>query len=166
MTGNVFVTVGTTSFDSFIKAVLDENTLQVLKKLGYSNLTLQVGKGQEPRVSDVTGLRITWYRFKPSIQADFESADLVISHAGAGSCLEALQAGKRLLVVINESLMGNHQLELAEKLCELGHASMCVPATLPSTLLSLPSTAQNPFEIVNSIAIQKYPNLKFKFSPL
>nr|CAG4644483.1 EOG090X0KOU [Lepidurus arcticus] len=121
---SVFVTVGTTSFDDLIKTVLQEDTLQVITKLGYTKLTLQIGKGQEIVVPDIPGLNITWYRLKPSILLDFQAADLVISHAGAGSCLEALQAGKQLLVVINESLMGNHQLELAEKLYHLGHASI------------------------------------------
>jgi UDP-N-acetylglucosamine transferase subunit ALG13 len=43
-------------------------------------------------------------------------ADLVISHAGAGSVLEALHAHKSLLVVVNDSLMDNHQTELAHKM--------------------------------------------------
>ena len=41
--------------------------------------------------------------------------------AGAGSCLEVLGARKPLLVVINDDLMHNHQLELAQKLHKDGH---------------------------------------------
>ena len=40
---------------------------------------------------------------------------------GAGSVLETLQAGRPLVVVINELLMDNHQLELASQLAEDGH---------------------------------------------
>ena len=46
---------------------------------------------------------------------------------GAGSCLETLGAGKAMVVVINELLMGNHQLELANQLHRDGHLFYCTP---------------------------------------
>eukprot|EP00386_Alphamonas_edax_P015594 GDKI01047578.1.p1 GENE.GDKI01047578.1~~GDKI01047578.1.p1 ORF type:complete len:128 (-),score=34.79 GDKI01047578.1:358-741(-) len=60
-----------------------------------------------------THLHLTSYRFKPTLDEDVCGADLIISHAGAGSILEALRKQKRLLVVVNTSLMDNHQQELA-----------------------------------------------------
>lgn len=45
--------------------------------------------------------------------------------SGAGSCLEALGAGKPLLVVVNDKLMGNHQLELARQLHMDSHLLYC-----------------------------------------
>ena len=57
-----------------------------------------------------------------TISDDILSSSLVISHAGAGSCLEVLEKQKPLIVVVNEDLMNNHQIELASKLQEEGYA--------------------------------------------
>lgn len=66
-------------------------------------------------------IKIEFYRFKESIREDIENADLVISHGGAGCCIETLEAGKPLIAVINEDLMNNHQIEVASKLSEGGY---------------------------------------------
>ncbi|XP_008486158.2 UDP-N-acetylglucosamine transferase subunit ALG13 homolog, partial [Diaphorina citri] len=66
-----------------------------------------------------------------------ESSDLVIAHAGAGTSLEVLEAGKLLITVVNQSLMDNHQLELAQKFHELGYSLYCVPDDLVKTVESL-----------------------------
>lgn len=65
------------------------------------------------------------YDFKPSLLEDILGAALVISHAGAGTCLETLEAKKPLIVVVNETLMNNHQTELAGKLASDGHCAYC-----------------------------------------
>lgn len=62
------------------------------------------------------------------------SADLIIGHAGAGTCMEALKLGKPLIVVVNETLMDNHQIELAERLTEGGFVLYCTPTTLKDIL--------------------------------
>ena len=77
------------------------------------------------------------YDYKLSISEDIESADLVISHAGAGTCIEVLNAHKPLIVVVNESLMHNHQTELANQLTDDSHCLNCIPETLLETFLSL-----------------------------
>lgn len=57
-----------------------------------------------------------------SISPHLETADVVISHAGSGTILETLRMGSnsrpKLIVVPNETLMDNHQLELAKALSE------------------------------------------------
>lgn len=114
-TKSVFVTVGTTKFDELIASVTEHFILDTLKSKGYTSMTIQMGNGTFiPKPSDV--MKISSYKFKPDIGPDISNSDLVISHGGAGSIMQALDHGKSLLVIINEKLMDNHQYELAEKL--------------------------------------------------
>jgi len=86
----VFVTVGSTRFDDLVEAVISEPVLTSLRDLGYIRLVLQRGNSNiESEGSDREdysiqryGVDIEIWRFKPSLQAEFEQADLVISHAG------------------------------------------------------------------------------------
>jgi len=50
---------------------------------------------------------------------------MLYPYTGAGSCLEVLGANKPLVVVINEELMNNHQVELADQLSNDGHLFYC-----------------------------------------
>ncbi|XP_065499377.1 UDP-N-acetylglucosamine transferase subunit ALG13-like [Caloenas nicobarica] len=143
---SVFVTVGTTSFDDLIATVSSPAALQVLQGRGYGQLVLQVGRGAlEPAPSGSPAVALESFRFKDSLAQDLRRADLVISHAGAGSCLETLEEGKPLIVVINEKLMDNHQLELAKQLHRDGHVLCCNCSTLVETLRSMDLSTLKPF---------------------
>ncbi|KAJ8407173.1 hypothetical protein AAFF_G00288490 [Aldrovandia affinis] len=142
----VFVTVGTTSFDELIECVTSEEATQVLSALGYEKLVLQVGRGSVvPDAGSFAGLQVDVFRFKGSIAEDMRDADLVISHAGAGSCLEALGARRPLLVVVNDRLMDNHQLELAKQLHSDSHLLYCTCSTLTQTLRTMDLSVLAPF---------------------
>ena len=91
-----------------------------------------------------TVLPVSCYKFKPSLSSDISSSSLVISHAGAGTCIEVQAAAKTHVVVVNDKLMGNHQTELAEKLSSLGHLRHCVTATLEETLTQLDASQLTP----------------------
>jgi len=127
----VFVTVGTTSFDSLIEQLDDPEVATILEQSGYNRLVIQIGRGdyipnrlpgikqQDTDTDQVQqgsggGIQCSFYRFKPTLEHDMKSADLIISHAGAGSIMESLRLKKPLIVVINESLMDNHQTEIGE----------------------------------------------------
>ncbi|EHB14528.1 UDP-N-acetylglucosamine transferase subunit ALG13-like protein [Heterocephalus glaber] len=133
----VFVTVGT-SFNELNERMSAQESLCIFKSLGYSRPTLQIGRGTvvpEPFSTEFFTLDV--YRYKDSLQEDLQRPDLVISHAGAGSCLETLEKGKALVVVINEKLMNNHQLELAKQLHKEGHFFYCTCSMLPGLLQSM-----------------------------
>lgn len=74
-----------------------------------------------------------------------QSADLVISHAGAGSVLEALENRKHLIVVINDLLMDNHQVELARQLYKDEHLYYCSCQELLHTIQTMDLTKLKPF---------------------
>ena len=129
---SLFVTVGSTKFEDLINTILTIEVLNVLKSQNFTNLTLQIGNGvHDDVIPSLTGkesveftvndVKVKCYRYKSSIKEDMTGADLVISHAGSGSVMESLEAGKKLIVVVNEGLMDNHQLELAEKMYNEGY---------------------------------------------
>ncbi|XP_034545647.1 UDP-N-acetylglucosamine transferase subunit ALG13 homolog [Notolabrus celidotus] len=144
---NVFVTVGTTCFDELIETITCSESVQALKARGYERLVLQVGRGSVlPEADSSPHIRLEAFRFKDSIADDMKQADLVVSHAGAGSCLEALGAGKPLLVVVNDKLMDNHQLELAQQLHMDSHLLYCTCSTLTETLRTMDLSTLQPYQ--------------------
>lgn len=134
----VFATVGTTKFDKFIELLVTPRLLQVLKHKGFTRLKIQYGNGAFiPPDCSLAGVQISSYRFKDSLRDDLSSADLVLSHAGAGTCLETLELAKPLVVVVNEDLTDNHQVELAQKFAELGYLMYCNCGTLSDTIQTM-----------------------------
>ncbi|XP_071788510.1 UDP-N-acetylglucosamine transferase subunit ALG13-like [Asterias amurensis] len=142
----VFVTVGTTSFDPLIEVVSSRQLCKQFKSLGYTKVLLQIGRGTfEPEPILQPGFTLEYYRYKDTIADDIQNASLVISHAGAGNVLESLGAGKRLLVVINELLMGNHQFELAYQLYQDGHLLYATCSNLAEVVREIDATTLKPF---------------------
>jgi beta-1,4-N-acetylglucosaminyltransferase len=134
-----YVTVGATAtFPALIKAALLPDTVYELLKQNYTHLVIQYGDAEGKAVYDEASeqlkgfldaemqdfrrrLEIRGYSFKKGgLLKEFQLAKmsdgLVISHAGSGSILEALRADVPLIVVPNETLLHNHQEELAEML--------------------------------------------------
>ena len=86
----VFVTVGSTKFDSLVQTASSQPVLDALLLKGYTSLVVQCGNSDvEDHSVDETfwtitknGVQAEIWRFKPSLEEEFEKADLVISHAG------------------------------------------------------------------------------------
>ncbi|QPG75905.1 hypothetical protein FOA43_003291 [Brettanomyces nanus] len=65
-------------------------------------------------------LHIRCIRYDKDIASKYTAeSNLVISHAGTGSILDSVRLGKKLIVLINDSLKDNHQLEIAQAFEEL-----------------------------------------------
>lgn len=89
----IFVTVGTTKFDELIATVLSREILEALSSKGYYKIILQIGKTLfVPNCSSRYGfVNIEYFNMTANILPYVQNADLVISHAGAGSILDALE---------------------------------------------------------------------------
>lgn len=133
------MTVGTTSFPSLVSACASPAVLRAVRAAGWSRVLVQHGRGAAPDARDfpdsMTFVRnYAAFAFKADVRGDVAAAALVVSHAGAGSAFEALRAGKRLVLVVNEALADNHQLELARALAAGGHAHVVTGAVTPDAL--------------------------------
>mmetsp|Transcript_11376 Transcript_11376/g.15497 ORF Transcript_11376/g.15497 Transcript_11376/m.15497 type:complete len:180 (+) Transcript_11376:78-617(+) len=141
---SVFLTVGTTSFDSLIRQVDRPEFVEILRNLGYTSLVLQIGRGEYRPVNiippgeishkDAFGFCTEFFKFAPALNKYVNAASMVISHAGSGSIFETLNASKPLVVVVNSTLMDNHQQELAD---ELSSNKYCISTTPEKILQTL-----------------------------
>ena len=127
------ITVGTTNFDSLVRHIDQPATAQRLlahlHSLRFTHITLQLGGNhtydpvtlQRLASAFTPPIAIATFTLSPSLLPTLQSSALVISHAGAGSILEAMRLRLPLLVVVNEALMDNHQREVADELAARRH---------------------------------------------
>lgn len=116
---NILVTVGTTAFDDLI-----ENIDRL-----FGNDTEVKIVAQTSSSAKYTPKNIDYFEFSDSFQSYIDSADLVITHAGAGSVYSMLEMGKRLIVVPNLTRADNHQIELAKYVQDSSFAISCFDLT-------------------------------------
>ncbi|KAF3058666.1 UDP-N-acetylglucosamine transferase subunit alg13 [Daldinia childiae] len=140
-----FVTIGASaSFKLLIEEVLSEAFIAKLKSLRFTHLTIQCGPDYDYFLSvepesesdpdDPDELLITGFPYHDDIRRYMELTSsshvnptlkrergLIITHAGSGSILEALDFDSVLIAVPNPTLMDNHQLEIAEEMDSQGH---------------------------------------------
>ena len=88
-----------------------------------------------------------------------QDASLVICHAGVGTVMETLRLKKQAVVVVNPSLMDNHQLEVAEALEEDNHIHLCrAPSMLHKVVAKIPSKGK-PLQTIPMLDTTLFPSL-------
>ncbi|TKF48031.1 PssE/Cps14G family polysaccharide biosynthesis glycosyltransferase [Vibrio sp. F13] len=109
----VFVTVGTTSFDDLIKNVDDA----IVELEGFS-FTFQIAKGKyKPKESK-------YFEFTSEVEKFYNNADLVITHAGAGSIYRLLELNKKIIIVPNMKRVDKHQEDISSYMFENNHVML------------------------------------------
>ena len=105
----IFVTVGTTEFDDLIRE-MDKYAYKTGEKV-----VCQIGYGGRyvPR-------ECKSFRAKPDISKELAHAEVVISHGGGGTILEALALGKKVIAVANPRMKMQHQEDLVDHLAKEG----------------------------------------------
>ncbi|SHN01667.1 Glycosyltransferase family 28 C-terminal domain-containing protein [Cyclobacterium lianum] len=106
----ILVTVGTTRFDSLIK-YLDELVLP-----SDMAFTFQIADGAYKPVNH------PFFSFSEKIDQYYQSSDVIICHAGAGTIYKLLELRKRIIIVPNTERTDNHQLDIAAFMGNNGYA--------------------------------------------
>jgi beta-1,4-N-acetylglucosaminyltransferase len=97
----IFITVGTTPFDALIR-FCDENLDAALV------VTMQISND-----ASYIPKRFDSFKFTKDIISCYQDADIIITHAGAGTIFTLLEMGKRIIVVPNLDRDDSHQKDLA-----------------------------------------------------
>lgn len=159
----VFVTTGATVvFEKLIRSTLDTRFVQLIRRLGYSKLVVQYGRDGQPLFQEClsklndTDIEVEGFAFSGDIGAVISQADLVVSHAGTGSILDTLRLDKKLIVMINDTLMDNHQLEIAQELEHSNHLLKTTPSleSLLSCVEKVQALQLDPLPTPNGEAIE------------
>lgn len=97
----IFVTVGTTKFDTLIKYI-DKNI-----KNENIQIIMQIADGYYKPIN------YKFLRFTSDIENLYLDSDVVITHAGAGSIYHLLALRKRIIIVPNIDRIDKHQTDIA-----------------------------------------------------
>lgn len=110
---NILATVGSTPFDSLFLAIDSKLDPQEFK------VDCQIAKGT------FTPTKHHYFRFTDDIEHRYFEADIIITHAGAGTVFDLLEKQKKMVVVPNADRIDSHQLELAKYLEDNNFAVVC-----------------------------------------
>lgn len=129
-----FVTVGTAHFDPLLEKMDHLVESGAIKE----SVVAQIGRGSYiPR-------NFRYFRFMKSLKPAYDRAHVIISTGGAGTIIECVKRGLRLVVVENTTLMEGHQSQLIEEMSRRGHLIWC--KNLEDLALSINEALTRDFE--------------------
>jgi beta-1,4-N-acetylglucosaminyltransferase len=162
MKKQLLVTVGTTKFEKLIKSIDNEEFYKLLDDNGFTDLVIQKGTGEyEPsnfNKMKFNNLSVTVGKLFPYFENIIIQSEYVISHGGAGIILESLKNKKKLIIVVNDLLMDNHQIELAEALEKDNYAFYC--SIVENIIYDFKNILEN-----NTMKLNKYPDFNLDIVP-
>jgi UDP-N-acetyl-D-mannosaminouronate:lipid I N-acetyl-D-mannosaminouronosyltransferase len=132
---NIFVTVGHTHYNSLFKAVNEQLSPE------KHHVVNQISDGAY--LPD----KHKYFKFTQDIATQIAQADLVITHAGAGSVFHLLEIGKPIVVVPNFERVDEHQKDLADFVERNNYATVCNDlAQLAQSVLDATSKTFSPYQ--------------------
>tara|TARA_B100001059_G_scaffold108485_1_gene108253 strand:+ start:1261 stop:1710 length:450 start_codon:yes stop_codon:yes gene_type:complete len=110
----VLVSVGSSSFDSLVCAV--DSIANLFPNYEF---TFQISNGKyTPTIGD-------FFSFSNSFSQYIDNADIIITHAGAGTVFELLEKHKKCIVIPNYERIDQHQSDLASFIEKNSLAIVC-----------------------------------------
>ncbi len=84
-----------------------------------ADVVAQIGEGKYiPK-------NIEYVRFAPSLEEYYLKAEIIVSNCGAGTIMENVTKGRKLIVIQNPDITGGHEWELVTKMKEGDHLIWC-----------------------------------------
>ncbi|MUK77033.1 hypothetical protein GNP84_09015 [Aliivibrio fischeri] len=134
---NILVTVGTTAFDVLIETI--DKSFECDKSV---NIIAQISSS-----SSYTPKNFQSFAYSEEFQSYVDSAELIVTHAGAGSVYSMLENSKKLVVVPNLTRADNHQLELAKYVQDNNFAVSCFDLNdIESCIIRAKNTDFEPYQ--------------------
>lgn len=135
---NIFVTVGTTKFDPLIEAI------DAFAQSSQHSFTYQIADGDYiPRTGN-------YFSFTAKIDEHYDHADIIITHAGAGSIYTLLERRKIIIIVPNLERVDKHQSDIANFMENNCYALVCSDvASIANSIINIQNFTPREFKKTN-----------------
>ena len=156
----ILITVGTTKFENLIKAIDNEKFYEMIINNGFTKIIIQKGYGEyipQNYKKFENRIKIQISEILNNFENIIKSSELIISHGGAGIILESLKNKRKVIVCVNDTLMDNHQIELASTLDKEKYVHFC--KNVNDIVSDIESILNNKKEI------KQYPEINYQIIP-